>query len=80
MLPLSPGYAERHGYECKLNGTLSLFAAFNTATGSSWLDRAENCFSAIQREVIARGIFTFVKDLDRKLMRYIREQSNDAAD
>ncbi|OTP79796.1 Mobile element protein [Caballeronia sordidicola] len=33
MLPLSPGRAESHGFEYKRNGTLSLFAAFNTATG-----------------------------------------------
>jgi transposase len=138
MLPLSPGRAESHGFEYKRNGTLSLFAAFNTATGevlgktvarhtseqfvvfltdvvasqpkrteihvifdnvssdktervanfldahrdvrlhftptySSWLNLAENWFSRIQRDVIARGIFTSVKDLIRKLMRYIHE-------
>ena len=33
MLPLSPGRAESHGFEYKSNGTLSLFAALNTATG-----------------------------------------------
>ena len=33
MLPLSPGRAERHGFEYKRNGTVSLFAALNTATG-----------------------------------------------
>ena len=33
MLPLSPGRAESHGFEYKPNGTLSLFAALNTATG-----------------------------------------------
>jgi transposase len=33
MLPLSPGRAERHGLEYKRNGTLSLLAALNTATG-----------------------------------------------
>jgi transposase len=32
-LPLSPGRAERHGFEYKRHGTLSLFAAFNTKTG-----------------------------------------------
>jgi transposase len=142
MLPLSPGRAESHGFEYKRNGTLSLFAALNTATGevlgktaprhtseqfvafltdivasqpeqreihvicdnvsshkiqrvrdflaqhrnvqmhftptySSWLNQVENWFSRIQRDVIDRGIFTSVKDLDRKLMRYIREHNND---
>jgi len=137
MLPLSPGRAQSHGFEYKRNGTLSLFAALNTATGevlgktaarhtseqfvaflsdilasqpkrreihvicdnvsshktqrvqeflaehpkvqihytptySSWLNQVENWFSKIQRDVIARGVFTSVKDLDRKLMRYIR--------
>lgn len=33
MLPLSPGRAERHGFEYMRHGTLSLFAAFNTRTG-----------------------------------------------
>ena len=36
MLPLSPERAESHGFECRRNGTLSLFAAFNTATGELW--------------------------------------------
>ena len=142
MLPLSPGRAESHGFEYKRNGTLSLFAALNTATGevlgktaaaphqravrrasssevvasqpeqprdpcdlrqrqqsqdrsrrglpgcstskvsihytptySSWLNQVENWFSRIQRDVISRGIFTSVKDLDKKLMRYIREHN-----
>jgi transposase len=140
MLPLSPGRAESHGFEYKRNGTLSLFAAFNTATGevlgktvprhtseqfvafltdvvasqprrreihvicdnvsshktkrvddflaehrnvrihftptySSWLNQVENWFSRIQRDVISRGIFTSVKDLSKKLMRYIREHN-----
>jgi transposase len=139
-LLLSPGRAESHGFGYKRNGTLSLFAAFNTATGevlgktavrqtseqfvaflidavssqskrsvihvmcdnvsshktervasflsahrnvhlhftptySSWLNQVENWFSRIQRDVIARGIFDSVKDLDRKLMRYICEHN-----
>jgi len=137
MLPLSPGRAQSHGFEYKRLGTLSLFAALNTATGevlgqtaarhtsanfvsfltdvvasqpkrreihvvcdnvsshktalvesflaehrnvhihytptySSWLNQVENWFARIQRDVISRGIFTSVKDLDKKLMRYIR--------
>jgi transposase len=142
MLPLSPGRAESHGFEYKRNGTLSLFAALNTATGevlgrtaprhtseqfvafltdvvvsqpkrkeihvicdnvsshktvrveaflaahpsvqihytptySSWLNQVENWFSKIQRDVISRGIFASVKDLAKKLMRYIREHNKD---
>ena len=32
VLPLSPGRAERHGFEYFRHGTLSLYAAFNVAT------------------------------------------------
>lgn len=137
VLPLSPGRAERHGFEYIRHGTLSLYAAFNTKTGevlgktaprhtsaefvafltdlvanqprgteihviadnlsahktarvtaflaqyptvqlhftptySSWLNQVERWFAKIERDVIARGIFTSVPDLKRKLMRYIR--------
>jgi hypothetical protein len=34
ILPLSPGRAERHGFEYNRHGTLSLFAALNTRTGT----------------------------------------------
>lgn len=143
MLPLSPGRAESHGFEYKRNGTLSLFAALNTATGevlgqtaprhtsaqfvafladivatqppgkaihvicdnvsahktdkvegfladhrnvaihytptySSWLNQVENWFARIQRDVIARGIFTSTTDLSKKLMRYIRQYNKNA--
>jgi hypothetical protein len=33
VLPLSPGRIERHGFEYKRNGTLSLYAAVNVKTG-----------------------------------------------
>src|ERR1700757_2793193 len=33
VLPLSPGRAERHGFEYYRHGTLSLYAALNTANG-----------------------------------------------
>src|SRR6266576_5487557 len=142
-LPLSPGRAERHGFEYYRHGTLSLFAALNpqsgevlgrtsarhtsavfvafleqivasqtpakeihiiadnlsahrtskvweflernrnvrihyTPTYSSWLNQVEVWFSKIQRDVIARGIFVSVKDLDRKLLRYIRSYNKKA--
>jgi transposase len=143
VLPLSPGRAERHGFEYFRHGTLSLYAAFNTKTGevlgktaahhtsaefvafltdivanqpvgkqihviadnlsahktkrvedflaahpnvhlhftptySSWLNQVELWFAKIERDVIARGIFTSVKDLKRKLMRYIRQYNKNA--
>ena len=33
VLPLSPGRVERHGFEYKRHGTLSLYAALNVRTG-----------------------------------------------
>jgi transposase len=137
VLPLSPGRAERHGFEYFRHGTLSLYAAFNTKTGevlgktaarhtsaefvafladivvnqprgkeihviadnlsahktlqvdeflerhpkvhlhftptySSWLNQIELWFAKIERDVIARGVFTSLTDLKRKLMKYIR--------
>jgi hypothetical protein len=33
VLPLSPGRAERHGFEYYRHGTLSLYAALDTASG-----------------------------------------------
>jgi transposase len=50
-----------------------------TPTYSSWLNQVEIWFSKIQRDLIARGIFTSVKDLDRKIMRYIRSYNRKAA-
>jgi len=39
---------------------------------------SRNLFSKIQRDLIARGIFCSVKDLDRKIMRYIRSYNRKA--
>src|SRR6516165_8396387 len=143
VLPLSPGRAERHGFEYYRHGTLSLYAALHISSGevigqtsarhtsaefvafledlvarqpqqqsvhiicdnlsahktkavcdfltrhpkvrihytptySSWLNQVEIWFSKIQRDLIARGIFCSVKDLDRKIMRYIRSYNRKA--
>ena len=143
VLPLSPGRVERHGFEYKRNGTLSLYAALDVKTGkvtgktaarhtsaefvkflgqvvsgckpkqeihiildnlsahktqkvkeflesnpsvqlhftptySSWLNQVEIWFARLEREVIARGIFTSVHDLSRKLMRYVHAYSKTA--
>lgn len=43
-----------------------------TPTCSSWLNQVELWFGKIERDVIARGAFTSVSDLKRKLMRCIR--------
>src|ERR1700681_1025490 len=143
VLPLSPGRAERHGFEYYRHGTLSLYAALDVRTGevhgktaarhtsdefvgflhdvlrlckpqreihiildnlsahktqkveafldehpnvqlhftptySSWLNQVEIWFARIEREVIARGVFTSVRDLARKLMRYVQAYSKTA--
>ena len=140
VLPMSPGRAERHGFEYYRHGTLSLYAALDVQTGkvhgktaarhtsdefvafldqvvtqckrkqeihiildnlsahktakveaflqahpkvklhftptySSWLNQVELWFARIEREVIARGIFTSVQDLARKLMPYVHAYS-----
>jgi transposase len=46
-----------------------------TPTYSSWLNQVELWFAKIDREVIARGVFTSVADLARKLRRYINASS-----
>jgi transposase len=43
-----------------------------TPTYSSWLNQVELWFAKVERDVVARGVFSSVNDLARKLMRYIR--------
>jgi transposase len=43
-----------------------------TPTYSSWLNQVELWFAKIQRDLLARGIFTSVADLARKIRKYIR--------
>lgn len=49
-----------------------------TPTYASWLNQVELWFAKIERDLIYRGIFTSVKDLARKIMRYIRHHNRDA--
>ncbi len=49
-----------------------------TPTYSSWLNQVELWFAKIQRDVIARGVFTSVADLGSKLRKYIRAYSKSA--
>jgi transposase len=49
-----------------------------TPTYSSWLNQVELWFSKIERDVIARGVFTSLTDLRRKLMRYIKQYNKTA--
>jgi hypothetical protein len=48
------------------------------ALAKAWLNQVEIWFSKVERDVIARGIFTSVKDLARKLRRYINAYSANA--
>jgi transposase len=49
----------------------SRVALHYTPTYSSWLNQVEIWFSKVERDVVARGVFTSVDDLARKLLRYI---------
>ena len=49
-----------------------------TPTYSSWLNLVESWFGKIERDLIARGVFTSVKDLARKIRRYIKAYSANA--
>jgi transposase len=49
-----------------------------TPTYSSWLNQVEIWFAKIERDVIARGVFTSKADLKRKLLRYIDQHNNGA--
>jgi transposase len=48
-----------------------------TPTYSSWLNQVELWFAKIERDVIARGVFSSVPNLARKLMRYIRRYNRE---
>lgn len=43
-----------------------------TPTYSSWRNQVELWFAKIERDVIARGVFTSVPDLRKELLRYIK--------
>jgi len=48
-----------------------------TPTYSSWLNQVELWFAKIERDLIHRGVFLSVKDLARRLMKYIRWYNKD---
>jgi transposase len=49
-----------------------------TPTHASWLNQVELWFLKIERDAIARGVFTSLTDLRRKLMRYIKQYNKTA--
>ena len=87
ILPFSPGRAERHGFEYVRNGTLSLFAAFNTETGEVLGKTVERHTSrelvAFLRELVAsqpagRKIHVILDNLSthkaKVVQEYLKEQ------
>jgi len=63
---------------CPIEGTRQLAPALFLAAQRIWRrhnarPRRQNRSSCILRDLIRRGIFTSVRDLDRKLRRYFRE-------
>jgi transposase len=48
-----------------------------TPTYSSWLNQVELWFAKIERNLIHRGVFLSVKDLARRIMKYIRSYNKD---
>ncbi len=48
-----------------------------TPTYSSWLNQVELWFAKIERQLIHRGVFLSVKDLARRIMKYIRLYNKD---
>jgi transposase len=48
-----------------------------TPTYSSWLNQVELWFAKIERDLIARGIFTSVTNLARRIRTYIRHYNKD---
>jgi transposase len=49
-----------------------------TPTYSSWLNQVELWFSKLERDCIARGIFSSTLDLKRKLLAYIERHNKNA--
>lgn len=47
-----------------------------TPTYASWLNQVELWFGRIERELLARGIFTSVADLARQIRRYVRHYNH----
>jgi transposase len=49
-----------------------------TPTYASWLNQVELWFAKVKRDLLARGIFTSVTDLARKLRRFITKYNERA--
>lgn len=51
---------------------------WNDIWPASWLNQVELWCSKIERDLIARSVFTSVKDLARQIVRYIRQYAQRA--
>jgi hypothetical protein len=71
FLPARPAYPLLHKSRDTTDEHPSVEIHY-TPTYSSWLNQVEIWFSKIQRDLIARGVFTSTTDLRRKIMSYIR--------
>ena len=49
-----------------------------TPTHASWLNQIELWFSILQRQLIKRGDFKNIKDLDRKIINFIEKYNKKA--
>ena len=45
----------------------------------SWLNQVELWFAKIERDLLARGIFTSLPDLKRRILKYVRKYNDTAA-
>jgi len=82
VLPLSPGRAERHGFEYVRHGTLSLYAALNTKTGEvlgkTVPRHTSTAFVAFLSELVAhqprsREIHVIVDNLSAHKTSHVKE-------
>jgi hypothetical protein len=68
VLPLSPGRAERHGFEYKRNGTLSLYAALDVGTY-----RWKRKYTGLGKAELQR--LKALEDENRRLKRMVADQA-----
>jgi transposase len=67
---------ETHGVTAFLEAHPRVHLHF-TPTYASWLNQVELWFGKTERDLLARGIFTSLQDLARKIRRYITRYNED---
>jgi len=79
-----------HSYEYKRNGTITLFAAFEVATGkfidfhftptrASWLNQVEIWFSILESQSLRGASFSYVSQLREHIDAFIAAYNKNAA-